>query len=351
MATDIRTLDPDDPGYDAAVEAALREEDEADGMPGEAGDGEADEGGDEKAEGQTEATDEAESDATDKPQEAETQQQAGEDAGKPPSVAGVLGKGGKAVLPYTVLKGAREEARRERIARTQAEERAAQLEREIADLKAGKKPDDEAEDDGLDEFAVDFPSAKKLVDELRELRKKVAQPSAAPKQQEGPQGNDAQQEDPAVALQEAIDSVPLLAEWQHTDPDKWARAIEHDRVLSTSNKWKGKPVTERFEHVARIVADEFDVPYPAPTRQTEDDTDAKKTRQEPNKQQPSRSRTDPNEAVKGAKRTAPNTLSDFKGGAPDNSRDPIERLPATAQVDKFAGMSDDEIDAYLARLG
>ncbi len=52
-----------------------------------------------------------------------------------------------------------------------------------------------------------------------------------------------------------------------------------------------------------------------------------------------------------AARTAPNTLSDFKGGAPDSSADPIERLPSTTQVAKFSEMSDDEIDRYLARQG
>ena len=124
MTTDIRSLDPSDPGYDAAVEAALREEDEADGLVetgADAGDAAAQEASDgETAEtGQEPAAQDAGA-AQEPAEEASASTEVAASDGGADSVAtsgapasGVQGKDGK-VLPYAVLKGARDEARQQR---------------------------------------------------------------------------------------------------------------------------------------------------------------------------------------------------------------------------------------------
>lgn len=237
-------------------------------------------------------------------------------------IAGVLAKDGKTVLPYGALKGARQEARQYR-------DRAARAEQELADLKAGKKAEPE-ETEGLtaqeiDDLAADFPQLKKLATVV--ARVSQAAP-AAPAAHEPA-------DDTGDALQDAIDSVPMLAGWQATDPDKWDRAKAIDRALDGSPKWKDKPLAARFEHVAKLVADEFDIQTQAAAASTAAPTNRKA----------------PDQVIQEAKRNAPNTLSDFKGGAADPSRESIARMPPAQQMRKMEDMTDSEIDAYLRKVG
>lgn len=337
MPTDIRSLDPDDPGYAAAVEAALREEDEEDGRREAATQDEhtGDEATADEAEQGTQGEGQAaeETDAQGDGATAGEGKEAQPAATAKPAAAGVFGKDGKTVLSYSVLKGAREEAKAHRIAREQAEQRAAQLEQQIEDLRAGKKPtEDEAGDltpEQLAEMEADFPQLKPLIAKVKNLGSVVREATAE-------------------SLQEAIDSIPLLAEWQHSreHADKWARAKAIDRALEGSPKWKGKPLADRFAHVAKQVADEFDIQV-----NDEPEPETGEGKQPAPNQQPRAKQADPKTVVSGAKRAAPNTLSDFKGGAADSRADPIERLSPVKQVDKFMDMSDDEIDGYLSRLG
>ena len=194
-----------------------------------------------------------------------------------------------------------------------------------------------------DEERADFPALAKIEKALQEVSTKQATSGPAP-QPAKEEHLRQQQEDPTEdVVQDAIDSVPVLAGWQASDPEKWKRAVAHDEVLRESPKWKDKPLTERFAHVAKVVADEYDeqiveqpraaVSSPAP------------------KQPAQAARQDPREAAQQAARKAPSTLSDFKGGTPEASRDPMDRLPAFKQVAKFSDMTDAEIDAHLARLG
>lgn len=242
----------------------------------------------------------------------------------PKVVAGVASKDGKTVLPYAALQGARKEA-------SQYRQRAARAEQELADLKAGKKPAEGAEltDEYLQEVAADFPQLAPLVKAVQ--RSAQAAPAAKPDQSDDNEAAD----DP---VQSAIDTVPLLAAWQAEDPEKWERAKALDRALDGSRPWKGKPLEERFAHVTQLVAKEFDIQVEAtaPAPPAPPPTPAKKT---------------PDAVIAGAKRNAPNTLSDFKGGAPDATRENIERMPAPQQMQRFENMSDDAIEAYLRKVG
>ena len=112
--------------------------------------------------------------------------------------------------------------------------------------------------------------------------------------------------------------------------------MELDKALINSPKWRGKSQVERFAHVTTLVADEFDI-------QTETPAPALKSTT-PN-------RADPKAAIANARRTAPNTLSDFKSGAPEANEARLDRMPPTKALARMEEMSDEEIEAHLAKFG
>lgn len=314
-------LDDDDKEM-AALEAAMAAEDQAHGA---AATTEGDEPADEPKADEAPAEGEPEAKAAEPPAEDAAAAPAAEpDKPAEPAavVAGVLAKDGKTVLPYGALKGARREA-------AQYRQRAERLEQELADLKAGKKPE-EAETlsaEEIAELAADFPQLGKLARVVAKVSS--SQPAAAAPAAAEP----AEDADP---VQEAIDAVPLLAEWQASDPAKFAAATAADNALRNSPKWADKPLAARFAHVARLVAAEYDIQI----EQAAAPSTAAPTQ-----------RKAPEAVIKEAARAAPNTLSDFKGGAADPSRDSIDRLPPVRQMRRMEDMSDDEIEAYLRKVG
>lgn len=376
MAIDIRTLDPDDPNYEALVEQALQEEDVADGRgadssqatagdgagtegEGEGGQGGQGEGADETSAAGAAAATERGADGADGPAaaaapaagaggqgegEGEGEASAAESSAARPA-AGVLGKDGKTVLPYQVLKGAREEARNNRIARQLAEERAAQLQAQLDAL--GHKPTAPATNsDELTDEDRELPAVAKLEAQI----KRIAPNAAAAAPGADAPGGDAAPEDIEAVVQEAIDSVPALAAWQAApigSPERaiYVRAVKLDELLRESPKWKDKPLTERFAHVARTVASEFDVPL------EEEPGPGAKTPKPASPSPQAQPRKDPREVVAAAPRKAPETLSAFKGGASERAGTPLERATGPAQVARFADMSDEEIERHLAKLG
>lgn len=246
------------------------------------------------------------------------------DTGK---VDGIASKDGTRVLPYGALQA---ERRSRRQAESRYEEATRELEeakQQIADLKAGKVPETPITEAEVAEMEENFPEQGKKFRALFEAAQAAtkATPAAAAPAEPG--------DDP---VQEAVDQVPLLLEWQTGDADKFARAVEHDAVLAKSPKWQGKPAVERFTEAARRTADEFDIAFPEPT--------------------PSKTPTSPTAAARAAAaaapRAAPNSLSDFKGGAvADHGTEAFQKMPAQQMLGRFLDMTDDEIDAQLAKNG
>jgi hypothetical protein len=240
--------------------------------------------------------------------------------------AGIASKNGKHVLPFHVLQAERRRA-------DEAARRAAELERELADLKAGKQPGGEAADlteEEVVQMEQDFPEhGKKLRAVFEKARQYEESARSAAKDEPADTSN---------PIQDAIDQIPLLVDWQATDPAKFSRAGEIDDVLKKSPKWQGKPLAERFAQAVRMVAEENDIPL--------DDEPAPSTSKPGNAQ-----RKTPDQAIANAPRTRPNPSSDFKGGTVPDTDTRIDRLSPTAQVNRWADLSDDEIDAQLARMG
>lgn len=310
MSTNVEDLD------DAAIEAAQAAEDEANGNL------EAAEPDDEQPEGEAQAA------VADEDAAAESEQP--KDA---PKVAGVASKDGAHVLPYAALQAERRAARSANAARERAEQEAAALRQQIEDLKAGKTTEaatdaDELSEEELAAVAEDFPQVAKVAKQVKQLREQL---SKLTPQQQAQQADAEPADDP---VQEAIDSVPLLLEWQTSDPEKFARAQAIDSVTKSSPKWANKPLHERFAHVAKQVADEFDIPFETSPRST-----------------PAPNKADPRRVVQSAARTAPNTLSDLKGGATDQGDVRIEKLPPAAAMARMSKMTDAEIERHLAKFG
>lgn len=245
-------------------------------------------------------------------------------------VEGIASKDGSRILPYAALQAERRAARHATAMYTSTARELEDAKKLIADMKAGKVPDAGVTEADVAQMEEDFPEQGKKMRALftRQQELEAAQPAKVHKQ---PDVSD----DP---VQEAIDLVPLLVEWQHGDAEKFQRAQELDAALVNSPKWRDKPVHERFEHVTKLVADEFDIAIPGATKAST--TPAKA---------PS---PDPKTVAAQAPRAAPNTLSDFKGGAvADHGTENFSKMSSRSMLARFSEMSDEEMDAHLAKLG
>lgn len=316
---------------DAAIEAELEAEDREYGR-GEAVEVEAQADTDAEPEEEAEADSQETEPVAEEVVEAAAEESEATKPEEPAKPLGIASKDGKGLLPYAALKGARAETRRERDLRSQVESERDALKQQLEDLRAGKDPEaGEITEEYLQGVEADFPALIPLIKTMRATSKEVETLRAKATQVTV---REAETEDDPV--QEAIDSVPLLAEWQAADPEKWERAKAIDRAFEGSPKWKDKPLAARFAHVAKQVADEFDI-------KSEADTPPLTT--------PTKPRQDPEKAIQSAKRAAPNTMSDFKGGSADSPDLSIDKMPANRQLSHVMKLSDAEIEAWLAKSG
>lgn len=245
---------------------------------------------------------------------------------EPAKVEGVMSKDGSRVLPYTALQAERRSARAANARAERTEKELASARQLIEDLKAGKTPETgEVTEADVADMEANFPEHGQKMRALFERAKAI--PKAASPQAEEPA------DDP---VQEAIDQVPLLLNWQHGDAEKFERARDIDVVLAKSPKWVGKPVVERFAHVARLVADEYDIPIEPAKPSTTAAAPAAAT----------------TTAAIEAQRKPPETLSDFKGGSvADHGSADVKNMTPQALLSRMDGMTDAEIDAHLAKYG
>lgn len=337
MATEEGNVDPADL-TDDQLEAAQRAADgEVEGTDPVVNDGE-DEGEDTVAGAEKSAAAPAPSpEPTPEPTPAPTPapaaaEEAGADKGK---IEGVQSKDGGRVLPYSALQAERRAARAATARADRAEAEAAAAKQQLEDLKAGKAPIADITEQDVIDMEADFPAQGAKLRALWERAQ--AAPTAAPKPEDGKD-----EDDPVLRTQELIDQVPLLLDWQHNDPDKFNRAVEHDALLLKSPKWAGKPAAERFEEATRRTADEYDIPFEKPKASSPPAASPAPTGA------PAAAKPAENEP----ERRNPETLSDFKSGAtPDHGSLDLRGSNPVVLLNKFQDMSDEEIDAHLAKLG
>ena len=267
---------------------------------------------------------------------------------------GVLLKDGKTVAPYGVLKGARDARHiaeeRARQAEAKAQELSEALERmqaEAATRQPGDKPSKQAQTDAalfseedLASMAENFPEMAKLVkgftaqaQVIAELQQQVAATKATPTQAPAPSDNG---DDPESKVQKAINERPMLSKWQDKGGIAWDAALKVDDELRSDPAWKGKPLSERLVEVEKRVADSFGIELTPPA---------------PPAPAPASKAGAPTPPAPRVEHRDVETLSDFSGRPPVTEADAVAGMPALALREKLDGMSEEQIDRWLARMG
>jgi len=271
----------------------------------------------------------------------------------PPDEAPVLAADGKHTIPYTVLQQARDQARTESEARQQAEQRAQELEAELARLgTGGAKPGDtpgdtpsSAADDvlaGIDldeireelgENAANVISA--LADQVTAARQAHEELSRETKQRQA-----SEEEDVRAYVQRTIDSIPVLAHWQASDPAMWASAVAMDRALQETPEFAQADAEARFTEVAkRLNGGSVDVSGQQPTPQT-----------------PTTPAADPSKPKAEAEAEAeppPTSHAELPGGVSPSGKSEREQIEDASVLDiaaRMEGMTPEQEEAFLARL-
>lgn len=277
---------------------------------------------------------------------------------------GVVTADGKHIMPYSVVKGARDaQAQAEQQAREAAQREqdavaaAEALRVELAALKAGKGAGAEeiaATDDNLktlreqaEAIRADLPAMASMFDtlikEVETTRAKLAQHDEA----ETTRATEAEHEQTAALaevktrVRTAIDNNPTLAAWEVENVPAFNRAVDFDEVLKNDPTWKGKSYGERFAHAVKLTL--TDMPSAkeaaAPKQRTQElDTDVQARAAK---------------ALKDAGDVTVAGLSDLPGGAPPggNPLENIEAMPAAELANKMAGMSQAQLEAFIVKHG
>lgn len=172
--------------------------------------------------------------------------------------AGVLGRDGKTVIPYGVLKGAREEAATLRTENEDMRRRIAELEAKGA-VTTAQEPTADQEDRikaeftstyGMtyDEFKDEFGDDQARIMEAQVKQNVVLKDElAALKANRGGDPELTEQEKAALTVQDAIDANTTLSDWQQNNKAMWAAAKAADRAyLDTDPKYAAMDLRERF---------------------------------------------------------------------------------------------------------
>jgi hypothetical protein len=271
--------------------------------------------------------------------------------------AGVATKDGKHVIPYSVLKSERDRAGRAEQLLRETQERNAALEAQLKSGNPGSKDGDNARttqaqteasvlsDEDLAALKEDFPSVHKAV--MASLNAaKAMEAQLKPVQDSVREVEADRQRSMAEQVQDAIDSTPKLAHIKANDPAAFELAKQFDNTLKGQPAWKDKPMTERFAKVVALVEQangEISIPGqtktpPAPAKSAEQLKQEAKAAAEA--------------AAKAGKTHVPTSLSDFPAGEPaaKDEREAVENMNNLQLAEKFAGMSPEQMDAYLSNL-
>lgn len=248
-------------------------------------------------------------------QPAEAEPQAATEPAVEPATSQAEAQPEAAAAPEAPTGDLRAALRASRRAERKAREDKERLEREIADLRAGKaapKPEsDDLTDEELAELEQDMPLMAKAVKSMRKVAAVAAPAPAEPAKDEWtPPLQPAE-------VQDAVDTVPELLAWQNDqDQRNFSLAVAADAMLRNLPAWANKPLAERLAEATHRVKVELAAASPAPSQQTK--------------------RRDPAEVIANAPAEQPNGIGDFRGGAAPNKVTP-----------NYARMTDEQIMASL----
>ncbi len=321
---------PDEMPTDPEAMAAL--------LAGEAGESpDAGEDADKDAQNETETSGEA--------AKAESEAKDGDGKDEEPEADVILLKDGKRAIPYKVLDSTRKEVSSLRGELSEKEQQIADLQAQLDQVKddgsGSKEAAQEAIDSGnlptTDDGSLDIEALREEYDDdvVDLLVAMQAQVKAAVSKLESRVEEIATKEEQetaktaAQASQEAIDSIPALAEVQAEGGVRWKAAIVIDDELRNDPKWADKPMVERFREVARQLGLSV-----ADTEKGDVDAGVEK-------------------AMKEADQAMPRTISDLEGGefAGQDEFERLDNLSAVEFASAFEKMSPDKQAEYLARIG
>jgi hypothetical protein len=316
---------------------------------------------DQVKEAKTEEADEAEPEV--KAEKAKPDDKAEEADPEDKSAKGIATQGGDGIIPYSVLRGARDQvnqlqaqnadlqrqfeelrqqieaARTEDTATTQRAPTITTADIEITDeavAKAFERAQGQSIQDFIEEYGED--QAKLFINPLREnLRENLALRQELTSIAEQLRSQRESEEARAIdTVQGAIDAIPTLADWQQNNRVMWRAAIGADQELKQDPDWADKSYHERFTEVVRRLGGPVDVE----TADTPDDkqtTDAKAAAvlAEASKKKPA----------------VPTSLSSVPGGAPpaETLRDKAEGM-TPAELQQLAESNPEMMEEMLASL-
>lgn len=191
-------------------------------------------------------------------------------------VDGVATRDGKRVIPYAVLKTARDELRAREQALQEKEAELARLKEQLAAKAAdtGNAAVDKAmanpaklSEAQIEKIRVDFPE---VADALEAMREQLATVQAAKAEQPKPaavtepaKAAQPNVEDEDEAFDQGLIANPMLASWMAKPSEKpWQRAVAIDKMLSQDPEYAGKTYADRFAVVERMVAAELGIAAP-----------------------------------------------------------------------------------------
>jgi hypothetical protein len=280
---------------------------------------------------------EDESEEEGEPSPADSPEEKEEEPKKPD---GVLTKDGKHVIPYTELEAARAKAKaaEEQLQEIQGKlsesdnlaEKLTALERHNNILLEQLK-NNELTPDQLPEnlsFSDEELAAMSDYDEIGGVVAKLVKQNNWLKDQITTKADTRTKSEPvdvdAQAVEAAIKGNDSLSQWRSENDPRFMQAVDVDTQLRNDQKWSGRPYSERFNEVVRLV-----------NLESEKRNDAKL-----------------DEKIKSASRTTPNSLSDI-GTRPSTEKTQLEKLSemdANAQAAALARMSEREIEALMLKM-
>lgn len=192
---------------------------------------------------------------------------------EPERIDGVATADGKRVIPYAVLKQAREVAHQATVRAEAAEAALEEAKRQAPKPGASDLADraqanpDSLTDEEMAELEQDFPALAKPLRLLRaasdQLRTAAAPAPAPAAPAPAPRTAPKTREEDEAEFDEGIAANPLLAQWMGSGGREWERAKALDAVLKDDPSCAGLSYADRFAKVQRMVAAEFDIPLPS----------------------------------------------------------------------------------------
>lgn len=272
-----------------------------------------------------------------------------------PEPEGVATKDGKHVIPYSVLKSERDKASRAESLLKESQQKVADLEAKLQtntsgtnngeSVRAGdqNQATEELSAEDLEALKEDFPTVYKAYQaamaRTAQLESKLTPVEQSVKDIEQESRN-AERE----AAQEAIDAVPKIAHIQATDPEAFALAQQFDQTLRNQSFWADKPLAQRFEKVAEMVENALGKTIDVPGNNKTNSMSAEDTAKA--------ARAKAESMAKASKSNVPTSLSEFPAGTPPatDERSALENMTPLQLAEKFAGMSEEQMNEYLQSL-